>query len=51
MTPIKEHKCELLPSYYEIIKFYDCGWVLNVGDDCGDIYDFKYCPYCGIKLE
>jgi len=50
MTPIKEHKCELLlESGFAILKFYDHGWVFSVTDY--DIYDIQYCTYCGDKLE
>lgn len=51
MTPIAEHKCNLLvESGYAIVKFYDTnGWDFDLDEYA--ISDIQYCPYCGKRLE
>lgn len=53
MTPVAEHKCDLLTeSGFDIVKFYDDNyWKFDFGVGEYGILNILYCPFCGKRLE
>ena len=49
----KEHICnQECPKYDHYKIFYDGSfWEIEAGDGYHNIFDIKYCPFCGVKLK
>ena len=52
MTEIKSHSCEFIKLKEKELKIipFEGTWVLHLNELNINVYDIKYCPYCGEEL-